>query len=312
MIDFISYECEISNYEKWKTQTTLSLYIGLDESTGEVKEFVKENVIIKIRNGVYRNYRVQLFEYVFLNKRSYKLKVSGSIHKAINLDNNFRPVHFSGLIDEIKTHCKELRIEPNNCKLRVLEFGVSIQFPIPVFPFIRDNLLFYSRLKERSDFTILTGKSKIGFQFVLSDYRFKIYDTALKHNFKNECWMKIELHYSKMRELNKKGIQNLFDLMQREKVEILINDLNNKWNLVLLSEEVNLRRLNKRQLKLYNSFNTRNFLNEMKSLPASTLKDRRNSYETIIKQFGKGYKDQINESIEIQLHKFLNSVDLYQ
>lgn len=298
VIDFIKFEYKIPNYEIWRQASNIAIYTNVETSSGSIRTYQKEGREVTVHNGIYRNYELSIIQTDTGRECKYVLKVSGSIHTGVNITDNLFPITLIQLQEEVNTICKDLCINASDCKLSVLEFGVTMPFPVAVFPFLNDNLLFYSKLKERSDFNLKNGKHKIGFQFILTDYTVKIYDTALKHKIRNAHWLKVETRFCKMRGINKMGIRTLQHITNVMNLEKLRRDLLVKWEQVVLAESLNIRRLNKSEQKVYNYFNTRMFLSELSSLPDSTCAYRVKRFQKLIKSKGCGYAFQIEQGIE--------------
>ncbi len=313
MIDHITAETPIKHFPSWRKKISVSLFIGMDALNNVTREIIKRDTIIRTYYGYYRGYNLIVTEFEQGLKMTHILKIKGSLHKNINDGiENYSPVTHIKIVQEILTICKDLCISANETKLNCFEIGLPILFPIPVYNFLKRNLLFYSTAKERTDFKT-DEKKKIGFYFKLTDYDFKVYDSALRHRIEDWCnIMKVEIHFKRMRELNNMGVFYLSDLLLPEKVAPLIDALVSRWDKVLLADDtIDPTQLTKNDRDVFDYCSRRDYLESWRELPSSTADSRKKSYNYLVSKHGNDYHLIIRNSLIGAWRVCLNSYYAY-
>lgn len=298
MFDFIKTETAIRDFPKWREKVNNELFNGIDTFTGVIDEKIRGNTVNKFHYGKYKEYKLLVIEKQTGSKTSYRLIIKGSIHKNIEGGTNYRPISFIQVVSEINDLCTHLHINANETRFRNLEIGIPIKFPVPVYPYLKRNLLFMGAYKERTDFTPSNYNVKIGFMFCITGYKFKIYDTALKHNLSGQNIMRVETHFNVMRDLKSKGIVCLADITKIEKVRPLIKFLIKKWDMVVLDDNsIQKSILNKKELKVLEYCAPRDYLDIFKEMNPHTAASRVKRYRSVISKYGNNYHKLIKKSL---------------
>ena len=243
MIDGIKLQATFTDFEGWKQANGLRFAVSTETETGEIKAKKRRegNTITATitHRANFETYQLQVKETTETanghSSTRFFLFVDGSLHKNHQQGSNCRPFTFADLQAEIKHLCKALHIAPENLKINRLEVGLNIPFPIPVFPFLKRNLLTYKGhcfSQYRPD---REGKT-LGFECNgLRQYRVKVYDKALQFDLPTPL-MRFELRFLKMEPLQE--IKNLSDLTNFEKVNGLFEVLAKGWQNVLLFDNI--------------------------------------------------------------------------
>lgn len=160
------------------------------------------------------------------------LKMQGSLHKYKNdgLHNydDFTYTQLVGVLSELLSRF-QLRLE--DCMIRNFETGVNVimkQSPKSLL-----NRLLTHKNTAFKDVSQKNGHIK---QAEHSQYIFKIYDKGLQNKLKENI-LRVELKFTRMHRLNKIGLYNLSDLLNKSIYNDLEQLLTSEWANVLLFEE---------------------------------------------------------------------------
>ena len=248
-------------------------------------------------NAFYRGLEFKVYD--ITEKTSYKrLTIEGSLHKYWNNGaHNFNDFGINE-IEEVKEDLKDkFNIDFNNCLLRQLEIGINI---LP--PQITKKLLRYCLLHKTSELKSIYTKDEGNYKQTKNQRHFiKLYDKRTHYvnkGFEIDTEIfRIEKKWSKMVELNDKGIYTLNDLIKHDLLNFK-SDLLNLWNDVLFYDWQSLK-----GLKHNVSYSNVNYWLELKETNYNNFKYHRNNLNNLIKNQPNNLKKQIADLIS-------NKVDL--
>lgn len=234
MIDGLTIEYTIPNFEAWKEAVNIPLFTQVGTDTGNIRVKKRENIIITTHYGKWENLDLIVKEVrdQLTGKDIYYLKIKGSLHKNYYAGANYLPFSFDQLQDQINHLCRNLHISAETAKISSLETGLNVSPSFDVTPFIRQNIINYkgnpfNRYNPGKDGKIL------GIYCPLTQYTVKIYDKGLQFDLPQQL-LRFELRFLKMQALNKLGIKHLQDLQDRGKVYELQNLILAAWKNLLV------------------------------------------------------------------------------
>ncbi len=162
-----------------------------------------------------------------------KTQIDGSIHYYANRGNhNYDDFTYSRMAETI--HDIENRFELNASRLKIvnLEFGVNICPPIETQDVLK-GMLMHKRHRFKSMYIHNNNADYI--QAPHDQFYVKAYNKALQYKL-NEQIFRFEIKLVRSKMINKYGIFNLIDLLNKQKLEILSQRLIEVWNQVLFSD----------------------------------------------------------------------------
>jgi len=160
--------------------------------------------------------------------------IQGSIHKFYNNGlNNATNFSFGDVCHVIETLKNAYQVQPSETPLRNLEIGINIELPIPVKEFLK---MVVSMPKKRFS-ALKVENQNLGKVCKLGDKLIKIYDKGKQSNLPVDNLLRIELKYTRMRELTTQyGIRTLADLTDLNKVKELKKLLIDTFEKVIIFE----------------------------------------------------------------------------
>lgn len=187
--------------------------------------------------------------------------VKNSLHKLYNLLNSEKEHNYNDFgynqICEMIDYLKDKVVDVNTTNLTQLEFGFNIEISNKAEDLIKQSVLMY-KLKGHTLEDNFDGKGYLK-KFVNTDYLIKIYDKSKQFKIKNRCILRVEIRYRNARILNRFGIYNLEDLKNKEKLNLLFDDLIKKYDDLTLvdvyQESDNIPDEVKAKLDVFSSFN---------------------------------------------------------
>jgi hypothetical protein len=227
-----------------------------------------------------------------------RITIEGSLHKYWNNGaHNFNDFNISAIIDVQKDLKDKFNIDFVNCILRQLEIGINI---LP--PEITKQILRYCLLHKTSELKSTYTKDEGNYKQTKNQRHFiKLYDKRTHYvnkGFEIDAEIfRIEKKWSKMVELNNKGIYTLNDLIKHDLLNFK-SDLLNLWNDVLFYDWQSLKGL-KHNVNYSNVI----YWLELKETNYNNFKYHRNNLNNLIKKQPNNLKTQIANLIS-------NKVDL--
>ena len=248
-------------------------------------------------NAFYRGLEFKIYD--ITEKTPYKrLTIEGSLHKYWNNGaHNFNDFGINE-IQEVKQDLKEtFNIDFNNCLLKQLEIGINILPPVKTKQILR-----YCLIHKTSQLKSIYTKDEGNYIQTKNQRHFiKLYDKRTHYvnkGFEIDTEIfRIEKKWSKMVELNDKGIYTLNDLIKHDLLNFK-SDLLNLWNDVLFYDWQSLK-----GLKHNVSYSNVIYWLELKETNYNNFKYHRNNLNNLIKKQPNNLKKQIADLIS-------NKVDL--
>lgn len=169
------------------------------------------------------------------------IELSGSLHKYFNIisglgNHNHNSLTYDDLIYTIYHLYERFSIEPVESYIINAEYGFNIRTWEPPTELISNSFISYknnpiTRLKYFGGRGFYTEHEK-------SEYNIKVYDKSRQYSL-TENILRFEIKTKKRRVINKKGIITLNDLIKRNNLEILIDDLLDKLINFVIVDHVN-------------------------------------------------------------------------
>ncbi|MEH6769453.1 hypothetical protein [Maribacter arcticus] len=275
---------------------------------GEVIPVLKNGIKVKDTKGniMYKSIYKQAFYngldfklYDTTEKTPYKrLTIEGSLHKYWNKGaHNFNDFGINE-IAEVRENLKELfNIDFVNCILKQLEIAVNL---LP--PALTRKILRFSLLHKTNELKSIYTKDEGNYIQTKNQRHFiKLYDKRTHYQNKgfeiDKDIFRIEKKYSKMVELNNKGIYNLNDLIKHDLIHFK-GDLLNLWNSVLFYDWTVLD-----GTKYKNTYSNVNYWLDLAENNYSNFKYHKRNLNNIVNKNPQNIKKKIAELIS-------NKVDL--
>ena len=311
LIDFVKVELINSNIEYFEHHSMLLFELKNVTENGELIPVLKNGIKVKDSKGniMYKSIYKQAFynglEFkiydITVNTPFKRLTIEGSLHKYWNKGaHNFNDF---GIIElaELRENLKELfNIDFNNCVLKQLEIGINIFPPVPT-----KKLLRYCLLHKTNELKSIYTKDEGNYIQTKNQRHFiKLYDKRTHYQNKgfdidNDIF-RIEKKYSKMVELNNKGIYNLGDLtkhgLSRFKADLL-----KLWDSVLFYDWLILD-----GTKYENKYNNSNYWLDLAEGNYSNFKYHKKNLSNILDKNPQNIKKKIAELISTKVD-LLNS-----
>ena len=270
MIDFVKLKILNPDIDGIRKLPFLEWDQLANETTGDIKEYTAKfnglTVVIKYNQYLY---------------------ISGSLHKYWNFtqtgtDQNYNDFTFSSLTWTIGDICTRFNLNPINCKIENIEYGVNIIPPIPA------NVLLMSVINHKGKpFTQEYDSNKYFRECEYQQYFIKIYNKGLQYH-RPENILRFENKTIRMEHLRKTGIKTLADLLNRDKISslgmILRGDLSDLllYDYTIQEKDLNASErfiLSKGQIPTY-------WTNLRKSNPDNYYKKRKR-FRELVNQYGK-------------------------
>jgi len=154
---------------------------------------------------------------VYINDsgNAFKLYISGSLHYYFNGGNhNANDFTYVNILEVIKDLKQKFNINPYECKIRSLEFGINIIPSTYRTRLILQNTFYHQRKKFLEP---INKPYKQAGNTRQNDFLIKIYDKAFQFpEFVTGEVLRFEVKYCRMRELRKIGVEYLSDLTIRD------------------------------------------------------------------------------------------------
>jgi hypothetical protein len=287
LIDFTKYNLINTNPIKLQDNVLLDFCNTVNIKTGELGKYV---------NAYYKGLEFKIYESTESNPNQ-RITVEGSLHKYWNNGaHNFNDFGIVQIYEVIKDLKETFNIVPENCVLKQLEIGVNITPPKKTKTILKDCLLHKTNVLKWT-FTKDEGNY---IQFKNQRHFNKFYDKKTHYTNKgfdidNEI-MRIEKKWSKMAELNKRGIYTLADLLRYDLINFKA-DIVKLWQNVLYCDLETVKGTkNKYKYTNVNWWQSHNY---------SNFKYHRSQLKILLDKNPKNVKNLIKELIEKKC-EFLN------
>ncbi len=214
-----------------------------------------------------------------------KVYVFNSIHKLNNFrktkeNHNYNDFTYSELVENIEFINNKLP-SIQDTHLSQLEFGLNIEIDNSA-EFIIDNNIIMHNYKIHSKDETFKGEGKYK-QFSHSNYYIKVYDKAKQYNLSKNV-LRFEIKHISNKSFNPKGIYNILDLKDKNKLEIMYENLLQRFDEMLIIDNYRdnkeIPKEVKNQIEKYTSFNY------WEELPNRTKKSReKKKFEDILNKY---------------------------
>ncbi len=287
MIDYVKFVLKGINPQQLIDNPLLSFFDKIERRTGELGGYQES----KYKGLLFKVY------YEKDSKQWYnRITLEGSLHKYWNNGrHNFNDFSIMDLFSVLKSLKEDFGIEPKNCYINQIEFGLNFIVPFDVKTFLS-----YCIMHKTTMFKWCKTNKKGN--YILAEYQryaFKLYDKATQYrnqNYKidNEI-LRIEIKHKNMQDLRSKySIFSLDDLLNFG-IEKITSSINKKWNDVIFFEK-EIFKNSKYEFK-YNN------INFWEDLSYANFKYHRSQMEEKIKKSGGGIKEEISKKIQEKINK---------
>lgn len=254
--------------------------------------------------------------YVDDSGNPYKLFISGSLHYYFNGGtHNANDFTYNNFLEVIIDLIQKFEINPYECKIRSLEFGINI-IPLKYSTrLILQNTLFHQRKKFIEP---INKPYKQSGNTQQNDFLLKIYDKAFQFpEFVTGELLRFEVKYCRMRELRKMGIENLSDLLIKDNHFRLYDILVQRFSEVLMYDfTIMLNKLSLlKQKKCSNYSNSNYWENILIGIKRGEINPKNFNYHTkslkkLISENSDNIHQQLTEVIEGKMPELLNIPEL--
>lgn len=181
-------------------------------------------------------------------------------------------------------------INPEDLKIKNLEFGFNLVSPVPV-----EHITRYLFLHHGKEFkSIKTGDYQ---EVDHSKYALKVYHKGLQFGLDIRL-LRIELKYKCIENLKKMGILSINDILDLQKIELLIADLIKEWEKTLLFDSTLnslAHRMTPREQKLVSKYSNKTVWLELPVTARARPKARMRQLE---KKYSVNLKQEVSKLIE--------------
>lgn len=307
VIDGLKIFYSITDFEVWKQAVNIELFTPTDLDTGETKGKTRtingsmQHTIT--HRGKYETYQLTIKETTKIQisgKRSvsYFLVIDGSLHKNYFGAANYLPFHWDHLQTEIVKLDTGLHLS-GNADIVNLEIGLNIPLQVPVFAFLKRNLIAYKG-HQFNRYNPDKGGLCLGYVCPLSHYSVKIYDKGKQFDLPYNL-MRFELRFLKMQTLNERGIKQLSDLTDFERVNDLLSLLISAWdNILLYDSSINLSNpeIKPRDCELLKEGRRPGYWEQLKETNTRQFKYKRQKFRELVTRYGSKWHEKISELIK--------------
>jgi hypothetical protein len=231
------------------------------------------------------------------------ITINGNLYKYHFNLNNINSYPFSACVEAIESLCQELSLDPEEVRVLRLEVGFNLHCqasPVAVI----DNIITY-KFKQKN----FRNFNEEGYEikFLLSEYFLKIYDKSQQFNLK-ESILRFEKVFTKSSNLKSKGIRNLKDLMDSERVMTLAQGLLACIDdMVIDDRHLDLSLLTQKELNVVREYRDQLRWKELKGYSPDNCRKKKDRYNEIVKKYTKNDHEQwLKESIEKAIQSQFN------
>jgi hypothetical protein len=166
-----------------------------------------------------------------------QVSINGSIHKYWNDGvQNFNDFYYSDYKNAITTLCNEFGNEFLTGKIQNLEYGFNLISPFSPSKFSENTILYFANgIHFKSPITDDNKGFDRGIQFILAEYKLKIYDKGNQYH-ETDNILRVEVKTISMREFRKFGIHTIADTFKIDVITSLTGDLLKKFDNLLIGD----------------------------------------------------------------------------
>jgi len=306
MIDYLSIEIINTPKEVFYSNKELKFSTKIDLQSGTIhcndygyytETALYENLLIEIQRNIEND--------------KYVIKLKGSLHKYYNKGSNINDFNIYSIRESISKLTEKLKINPINCIIHQIEFGVNCKFQFPSLKIISNLLSHKGKTFELKEFNNRGYLKK----FIHSHYDIKIYDKGLQYKITDNI-IRIEIKVKKMQFLYSKKIhiKNINSLKTKEILESLSKILNSTAQEIIFTNDelLNYEFSNEHEKNIFFKFsNMQSILNHKLVSNRKTFNEHKRKFESIVSTYSKiDYKTIFTKSIKNKMNELLNEVTI--
>ena len=309
MLDGVKIYYQINDFDAWRKAANIDLFTPTDLETGATKGRARaingglQQTII--HRGNFETYLITIKETTKCQENgcravSYFLIIDGSLHKNYFSGANYLPFTWDCLQTELNKLETGLQLS-GVADLVNLEIGVNIPLPVPVFHFLKHNLISYKG-NQFNRYNPDKNGNCLGYVCPLSQYSVKVYDKGKQYDLPGNL-MRFELRYLKMQTLKERGIKNLTDIKDFNKANGLLNLLLTAWdNTVLFDSSIDLKNPNikNKDRELLKEGRRPGYWEHLKETNSRQYNYQREKFRLLVADYGQGWHKKIKELIKTQ------------
>ena len=236
------------------------------------------------------------------------INLTGSIHKYAQDNTNHQDFNFANVKETINELCNTLHLNPSNCLLHHIEFGLNIN-PIHSTTDILNSIILCKGIDyEKKEFNN-TGYLK---SFEFSQYKIKIYDKGKQYDLNNNL-LRFEVKVQRMQYLHSKGIKinTLQDLttpvFYTDLLKVIISNIDNILFYDYRIEQ--LKNLNKKDLLIMAKGANPQYWIKLKNLvSANTFYKKINEFKTLVSKYAPtDLQTELKNIVENKWNNLLNT-----
>jgi hypothetical protein len=238
MIDFIKIESEIEDINQFHQNSNLDFIanISLRDGAGDFPPvYETDSYLIYVSTATRDDLTYKISE--FLDKKSkistYKLEITGSIHKKHYKGNNYEDFDYPMLCEQIE-FIKSLK-GLGKLFLKNVEFGLNVQVDFEILDYLLSSVIVYKG-DRFNYYNPGSNGMRIGvYQKMASKVEIKLYNKSIQSNTFGNL-LRYEIKYTRMQKLNKMTIYTIDDLLIKENLNKLLIEYKRMFNNIILLE----------------------------------------------------------------------------
>jgi hypothetical protein len=308
MIDYINIEIINTAPEILSNNPLLIFATDVNTNTGEVLH--KRHGYIN-QMAMFKNLKIEIS--TNLKTKFSTINLTGSIHKYAQNSTNHQDFNFANVSDTINELCNTLHLEPSNCLLHHIEFGLNIN-PIHNTTNVLNSIILCKGIDYTKKEFKQTGYLK---EFEFSQYKIKIYDKGKQYDLNTDL-LRFEVKATKMQYLQPKGkktalhglksLQNLTNpIIYTDFLKIIISNIDNILFYDYRIEQIEI--LNKNDLfKLVKGANPQYWIKLKNNVSANTFYKKINEFKKLVSKYAPtDLKTELKNIVENKWNYLLNT-----
>lgn len=303
MIDYINIEIINTAPEILTNNRLLNFGNMVNTESGEVIQ-KRHGYLNKV--AMYKNLKIETS--TNLKTKFSTINITGSIHKYAQNNTNHQDFTFANVKDTINELCNTLHLNPSNCLLHHIEFGLNIN-PVHSTTDILNSIILCKGIDyEKKEFNN-TGYLK---SFEFSQYKIKIYDKGKQYDLNNNL-LRFEVKVQRMQYLHSKGIKinTLQDLttsvFYTDLLKVIILNIDNILFYDYRIEQLQV--LNKNHLLIMAKGANPQYWIKLKNLvSANTFYKKLNEFKTLVSKYAPtDLQTELKNIVENKWNNLLNT-----
>ena len=287
VVDYVLGHIEIINTapEILTNNRLLNFIGGFNSDSGEV---VQQRHGYLNRIAIFKNLKIQLS--TNLKTKFSTINITGSIHKYAQNNTNHQDFTFANVKDTINELCNTLHLNPSNCLLHHIEFGLNIN-PVHSTTDILNSIILCKGVDYTKKEFKNTGYLK---EFEFSQYKIKIYDKAKQYDLNTDL-LRFEVKATKMQYLQPKskktalhGLKSLKDLtnpiIYTDFLKVIISNIDNILFYDYRIEQISIASEND-LFKLVQGANPQYWVKLKNKVSGNTYYKKKNEFENLVSKY---------------------------